>query len=78
MKTYLLFGMGAALATACSAPRAITTSGKVTPQGEFRGGYNAGFNIATAPLGKAGSAVKTAASQAASQQRIDYSASTDD
>ena len=50
-------------AAACTAPRSITTSGKVTPQGEFRLAYNQGFNVATAPLSKAGSAVKSAAGQ---------------
>ncbi|GAB3856246.1 hypothetical protein GCM10028822_28340 [Hymenobacter terrigena] len=64
------------LATACSAPRAIIATGKVTPQGEFRVGYNQGFNLATAPLAKAGSAVKEAASQAASQQKVDYTEAT--
>ncbi|QKG53587.1 hypothetical protein [Hymenobacter sp. BRD67] len=54
-------------ATACTAPRGITTSGKVTPQGEFRLAYNQGFNVGSAPLSKAGSAVKTAASQLGSQ-----------
>ena len=53
--------------SACTAPRNITTSGKVTPQGEFRLAYNQGFNVGTAPLSKAGSAVKTAASQLGSQ-----------
>ena len=64
------------LATACSAPRAIIATGKVTPQGEFRVGYNQGFNLATAPLAKAGSAVREAASQAASQQKVDYTDAT--
>lgn len=64
------------LATACSAPRAIIATGKVTPQGEFRVGYNQGFNIASAPLAKASSAVKEAASQAASQQKVDYTDAT--
>ncbi|MDB5269228.1 MAG: hypothetical protein JWP58_2268 [Hymenobacter sp.] len=64
------------LATACSAPRAIIATGKVTPQGEFRVGYNQGFNLATAPLAKAGSAVKEAASQAATQQKVDYTDAT--
>ncbi|WP_046246695.1 hypothetical protein [Hymenobacter terrenus] len=64
------------LATSCSAPRAIVATGKVTPQGEFRVGYNQGFNLATAPLSKAGSAVKSAASQAASQEKVDYSDAT--
>jgi len=72
----------AALATlaasaACTAPRGITTSGKVTPQGEFRVAYNQSFNVATAPLAKAGSAVKEAAStlgtQAAEGQKVNYS-----
>lgn len=64
-------------ATACTAPRAITTSGKVTPQGEFRVAYNQGFNVGTAPLDKAGSAVKSAASQlgnqAANGEKVNYS-----
>jgi hypothetical protein len=62
---------------ACTAPRNITTSGKVTPQGEFRVAYNQSFNVATAPLAKAGSAVKSAASQlgtqAAEGQKVNYS-----
>ena len=61
-------------ATSCTAPRAIVATGKVTPQGEFRVGYNQGFNIATAPLGKAGSALKTAATQYANKENIDYNA----
>jgi hypothetical protein len=64
-------------ATACTAPRGITTSGKVTPQGEFRLAYNQGFNVGTAPLSKAGSAVRDAASQlgnqAASGDTVRYS-----
>ena len=64
-------------ATACTAPRSITTSGKVTPQGEFRVAYNQGFNVGTAPLDKAGSAVKSAASQlgnqAANGEKVNYS-----
>ena len=34
----------------CTAPRSIISSGKVTPKGEFKGGFNTSFNIATAPL----------------------------
>ncbi|MDB5234829.1 MAG: hypothetical protein JWR44_1822 [Hymenobacter sp.] len=63
-------------ASACTAPRAIVATGKVTPQGEFRVGYNQGLNIASAPLSKAGSAVKEAASQAASQEKVDYTEAT--
>ena len=64
------------LAASCTAPRAFTNTGKVTPQGEFRAGYDQGFNIASAPLAKAGSAVKEAASQAASQEKVDYTDAT--
>ncbi|MBJ6108323.1 hypothetical protein JAO73_04830 [Hymenobacter sp. BT523] len=64
------------LATSCTAPRAIVATGKVTPQGEFRVGYNQGFNVATASLSKAGAAVKEAASQALTQQKVDYTDAT--
>jgi len=63
-------------ASSCTAPRAIVATGKVTPQGEFRVGYNQGFNLASAPLAKASSAVKEAASQAASQDKVDYTDAT--
>ena len=72
----VLLAASALLAGSCTAPRAIVATGKVTPQGEFRVGYNQGFNLASAPLDKAGSAVKAAASQAAGQDRVEYTAST--
>jgi hypothetical protein len=61
-----LLAAGLLLVSSCAAPRAITTSGKVTPLHEFRAGYNQGYNIATAPLAKAGTALKDAAQAAAS------------
>ena len=64
------------LASSCTAPRAIIATGKVTPQGEFRVGYNQGLNLASAPLDKASSAVKEAASQAVTQQKVDYTDAT--
>ncbi len=60
-------------ASACTAPRAIVATGKVTPQGEFRAGFNQGFNVASSPLSKAGSAVREAAREAASEDKVDYS-----
>ncbi len=71
-----LTASGLLFASSCSAPRAIIATGKVTPQGEFRVGYNQGFNLASAPLAKAGTAVKEAASQAASQDQVDYTDAT--
>lgn len=68
----LLAWGGLLLATACSAPRAIVATGKVTPQGEFRVGYNQGFNLATAPLSKAGTALKDAAGTAARKDTVGY------
>lgn len=41
-----------AAASACTAPRAILTSGKTTPVGEFRGGTNTLFNIPTNTTGR--------------------------
>ena len=67
---------GLLAAASCTAPRAIVATGKVTPQGEFRVGYNQGLNLASAPIAKASSAVKEAASQAASQQKVDYTDAT--
>ncbi|ALW83638.1 hypothetical protein AUC43_00050 [Hymenobacter sedentarius] len=61
--------------TSCTAPRAIVATGKVTPQGEFRVGYNQGFNIATAPLSKAGAAVRDAATTAANKDTVGYGGS---
>ena len=76
----LLLASGLLAAAGCTAPRAIIATGKVTPQGEFRAAYNQGFNIATAPIGKAGSAVREAASQAANQAsgqgKVDYTDAT--
>ncbi|WP_375419510.1 hypothetical protein [uncultured Hymenobacter sp.] len=69
-------GLLLAAAASCTAPRAIVATGKVTPQGEFRGAYNQGFNVASAPLDKVGRAVKDAATQAASQDRVDYTDAT--
>jgi hypothetical protein len=34
----------------CTAPRNIVASGKVTPKGAFKAGFNSSFNISTAPL----------------------------
>ena len=71
----LFIALAGLLAASCSAPRAIVATGKVTPQGEFRVGYNQGFNIASAPLSKATSALKDAASQAVGKDTVGYGGS---
>lgn len=40
----------ALLLAGCTSPRTITASGKVTPRGAFKAGFNSSFNVATAPL----------------------------
>ncbi|MCB2379697.1 hypothetical protein LGH70_19025 [Hymenobacter sp. BT635] len=63
------------LTTACTAPRVMTMSGKVTPRGEFKVGGNQAFNIPTETISKTGSAIKEAAVQLAKQEKVDYSTS---
>ena len=77
---YRLFAFAAAglAAASCAAPRAIVATGKVTPQGEFRVAYNQGFNVASAPLSKATTALKDAASQAARKDTIGYGGAVND
>ena len=77
---YRLFFVAAAglAAASCAAPRAIVATGKVTPQGEFRVAYNQGFNVASAPLSKATTALKDAASQAARKDTIGYGGAVND
>jgi hypothetical protein len=67
----------ALLATACTAPRTFTSSGKVTPRGEFRVGGNTAFNVATETLSKAGSTLKEAATAAARKDTVAYSGAVD-
>lgn len=46
--------------TACTAPRNIIASGKVTPKGTFKAGFNSSFNVATAPLSEIDNVTKAA------------------
>lgn len=64
-------------ASACTAPRTIVSSGKVTPKGEFRVGGNLAFNVATETLSKTGSALKSAAQAAVNKDTIGYSGTID-
>lgn len=63
--------------TSCTAPRTIVSTGKVTPKGEFRGGGNLSFNIATETISKTGSALLQAAEDAADKDTVGYSATID-
>lgn len=64
-------------AGACTAPRTIISTGKVTPKGEFRVGGNLAFNVATETISKTGSALKSAAQAAVNKDTIGYSGTID-
>lgn len=59
-------------AGACTAPRSIISSGKVTPKGQFKAGGNLGFNVGTASIGKITTAAKDLVNQAIKQDSIRY------
>jgi hypothetical protein len=46
--------------TSCTSPRNIISSGKVTPKGAFKAGFNTSFNAATAPLAEIDDITKAA------------------
>ncbi|MCC2547948.1 hypothetical protein LJY25_15980 [Hymenobacter sp. BT175] len=68
----LLAALATVFASACTAPRTITSSGKVTPRGEFKVGGNMAFNISTSTIGNTGSLLKTAAEDAARMDTVRY------
>ncbi|GAB2775715.1 hypothetical protein HNQ93_002059 [Hymenobacter luteus] len=67
----LVAGASLLVAGSCTAPRAIVSTGKVTPKGEFRVGGNVSFNAPTQTLGKLGSTIKSAAEDLANQASKD-------
>ncbi|OON67352.1 hypothetical protein B0919_17950 [Hymenobacter sp. CRA2] len=64
-------------AAACTAPRSVILSGKVTPKGQFKVGGNLGFNVGTSSTGKITGAVKSLANQAITQDSVDYQPALD-
>lgn len=61
-----------AVAGACAAPRSIISSGKVTPQGQFKVGGNLGINVGTTSAGKITDAAKQLVGQAISSDSVSY------
>lgn len=61
------------LAVSCSPSRTITASGKVTPQGKFKVGYNSAFNVATAPLAEIDDVTKAAVNAVKNRDSIYFS-----
>ena len=67
----LLSGAALLFSAACTAPRSIVSTGKVTPRGEFRVGGNLSFNAPTETIGKVGSSLKAAAKELAAKAARD-------
>lgn len=63
---------GMLFTASCTAPRAIVSTGKVTPRGEFRVGGNLAFNIPTETISKTGSALLSAAKETANKDTVRY------
>ncbi|GAB3288020.1 hypothetical protein [Hymenobacter tenuis] len=68
----LLAGAGLLFTASCTSPRAIVSTGKVTPRGEFRVGGNMAFSVPTETLSKTGSALLTAARETANKDTVQY------
>ncbi|MFD2786326.1 hypothetical protein [Hymenobacter rubripertinctus] len=79
MNTFFSLRAGLALAggaavlfsASCTAPRAIVSTGKVTPRGEFRVGGNVSLNLPTETIGRAGATLKSAAQDLADKAARD-------
>lgn len=52
--------LSAIVLASCTSPRNITASGKVTPKGAFKAGFNSSFNVATAPLAEVDNVTRAA------------------
>ncbi len=61
-----------AAAAACTAPRTVLTSGKVTPVGEFRGGTNTIFNIPTNTTGRLADVLADGVREISTKDSISY------
>ncbi|WP_192825101.1 hypothetical protein [Rufibacter sp. LB8] len=60
------------LATACTAPRSVIHSGKVTPHGQFKVGFNAGGNLASEPIGELKNITEAAVDALLKQDSVYY------
>lgn len=70
---FLLPVAALAFTAACTAPRAVINSGKVTPKGQFKVGGDMVFNIGTRTISELGGAVKDEVAAAAGKDTVNYS-----
>jgi hypothetical protein len=69
---YLLIIVTAASVAGCTAPRSVIHSGKVTPKGQFKAGFNMGGNIATEPLGQIDDITEAAVDAIVKKEKVYY------
>lgn len=63
--------------SSCTAPRSVIHSGKVTPKGQFKAGFNVGGNIATEPISQLDDVTKAAVDAVAKEGEVEYSEQID-
>ncbi|NEM99547.1 hypothetical protein [Pontibacter burrus] len=63
--------------SSCTAPRSVIHSGKVTPKGQFKAGFNVGGNIASEPISQLGDVTKAAVDAVAKEGEVEYSEQID-
>ena len=74
---YLFAVVMAASVASCTAPRSVIHSGKVTPKGQFKAGFNMGGNIASEPIAQLGDITEAAVDAIANKEEVEYSEQID-
>ncbi len=74
---YLYLLVAIVAVSGCTAPRSVIHSGKVTPKGQFKAGFNVGANIATEPLGQIDDVTEAAVDAIAKKDTVMYNEQID-
>ncbi|MBJ6120144.1 hypothetical protein JAO76_18205 [Pontibacter sp. BT310] len=74
---YFFAVLMAASVVSCTAPRSVIHSGKVTPKGQFKAGFNMGGNIASEPLAQLDDITEAAVDAIANKEEVEYSEQID-
>ncbi|MER2999408.1 hypothetical protein [Pontibacter populi] len=74
---YLSAVLLAATVAGCTAPRSVIHSGKVTPKGQFKAGFNMGGNIASEPIAQLDDITDAAIDAIANKEEVDYNEQID-
>ena len=74
---YIFAVIMAGTVVSCTAPRSVIHSGKVTPKGQFKAGFNMGGNIASEPLAQLDDITEAAVDAIANEEEVEYSEQID-